>query len=72
MPAVSWPRMSNDPRAPFPNAPLTPCTGVCRLDGHGYCLGCRRTMGEIARWGSMHDTERLHLMRVVLPTRKSP
>lgn len=28
-------------------------------------------MGEIARWGSMPDTERLYLMRVVLPTRKA-
>jgi predicted Fe-S protein YdhL (DUF1289 family) len=23
-----------------------------------YCLGCRRTLGEIARWGEMSDAER--------------
>jgi predicted Fe-S protein YdhL (DUF1289 family) len=23
-----------------------------------YCLGCRRTLGEIARWGEMTDLER--------------
>ncbi len=23
-----------------------------------YCLGCRRTLDEIARWGQMSDTER--------------
>ncbi|MGA0588329.1 DUF1289 domain-containing protein [Dyella sp. KRB-257] len=63
--------MSTDPRASFPQAPLTPCIGLCRLDGRGYCLGCQRSMGEIARWGSMPDTERLYLMRVVLPTRKA-
>ena len=22
-----------------------------------YCLGCRRTLGEIARWGQMSDEE---------------
>jgi predicted Fe-S protein YdhL (DUF1289 family) len=27
-------------------------------------------MGEIARWSSMPDTERLYLMRVVLPGRR--
>lgn len=62
--------MPNDPRASFSNAPPTPCTGVCRLDGRGYCMGCQRSIGEIARWGTMHDTERLYLMNVVLPTRK--
>ncbi|AND68678.1 hypothetical protein ATSB10_12240 [Dyella thiooxydans] len=43
---------------------------MCRLDGRGYCMGCQRSMGEIARWGTMHDTERMYLMNVVLPTRK--
>jgi predicted Fe-S protein YdhL (DUF1289 family) len=23
-----------------------------------YCRGCRRTLGEIARWGEMSDAER--------------
>ena len=23
-----------------------------------YCLGCQRTLGEIARWGEMADAER--------------
>jgi len=22
-----------------------------------YCLGCKRTLGEIARWGEMAETE---------------
>ena len=62
--------MPNDPRALFSDAPISPCTGVCRLDGRGYCMGCQRSMGEIARWGTMPDTERLYLMRVILPARK--
>lgn len=27
-----------------------------------YCLGCRRTLGEIARWGEMSDAERASVM----------
>ncbi len=29
----------------------SPCTGVCRIDpADGFCLGCRRTLDEIADW----------------------
>jgi len=51
-------------------AVLSPCVGVCRLDDLGLCVGCRRTTGEIARWGQMGDDERLRLMEVVLPMRE--
>ena len=27
-----------------------------------YCLGCRRTLGEIARWGEMSEAERKRVM----------
>jgi predicted Fe-S protein YdhL (DUF1289 family) len=27
-----------------------------------YCLGCKRTLGEIARWGEMSDTERASVL----------
>ncbi|TAN17638.1 MAG: DUF1289 domain-containing protein [Rhodanobacter sp.] len=53
-------------------SPLTPCIGICRLDAHGYCVGCRRTGEEIGRWRGMSDAERLRLMRDVLPLRPSP
>lgn len=37
----------------------SPCTKVCVMDAdHRYCLGCRRTIDEIARWGEMTDVER--------------
>lgn len=49
---------------------LTPCVGVCRLDDRGLCVGCRRSLGEIAAWRDLPDTERLHLMHDVLPARK--
>ncbi|HJU08318.1 MAG TPA: DUF1289 domain-containing protein [Rhodanobacteraceae bacterium] len=52
--------------------PLTPCIGICRLDERGYCIGCRRNLDEIARWGTMSDAERLRCMREVLPKRNDP
>ena len=50
--------------------PLSPCTGVCRLDTRGLCLGCLRTGDEIARWTRMSDAEKIWLMNEVLPLRE--
>lgn len=36
----------------------SPCVGVCTLDQHGQCMGCRRSADEIARWLTMSDNER--------------
>jgi predicted Fe-S protein YdhL (DUF1289 family) len=49
---------------------LSPCTGICRLDARGLCEGCLRTGDEIARWRSMSDGERHHLMDSILPLRE--
>jgi uncharacterized protein len=41
----------------------TPCTKICTIDPiSGLCLGCRRTLDEIARWGGMSDGERARVM----------
>lgn len=63
--------MSNAPN-PAETPPLSPCTGICRLDEHGYCVGCRRTGEEIGRWRAMSDSERLFVMQVILPGRERP
>jgi predicted Fe-S protein YdhL (DUF1289 family) len=52
--------------------PLSPCTGVCRLDTRGLCMGCLRTGDEIARWTRMSDAEKIRLMDEVLPLREGP
>ena len=37
----------------------SPCVKVCQMDPRrGLCLGCKRTLDEIARWGGMTDAER--------------
>ena len=41
----------------------SPCNKVCVMDADDrYCLGCRRTLGEIARWGEMSEAERGEVM----------
>jgi predicted Fe-S protein YdhL (DUF1289 family) len=41
----------------------TPCIKVCEIDpASGLCRGCARTLDEIARWGTMSDTERRRVM----------
>jgi len=47
----------------------TPCVKVCVVDGQtGNCLGCGRTLGEIARWARFSDDERDRVM-AALPAR---
>ena len=54
-----------------PKAIATPCIQVCMVDGQsGLCLGCFRTLPEIAGWSRFSDAERAQLM-AVLPDRKS-
>jgi predicted Fe-S protein YdhL (DUF1289 family) len=37
----------------------TPCTSVCTIDpASGLCIGCGRTLGEIADWAALSATER--------------
>ncbi|MDS0261241.1 DUF1289 domain-containing protein [Haloarcula sp. S1CR25-12] len=35
----------------------SPCTNVCAV-ADGVCVGCGRTVSEIASWRSMTDAER--------------
>ena len=46
-----------------PRAIATPCVMVCTVDGaSGLCLGCLRTLPEIATWSRMSDAERAKIM----------
>jgi hypothetical protein len=41
----------------------TPCVKICTLDArNGLCLGCGRTIDEIARWATMSASERSRVM----------
>ncbi|MTH62696.1 DUF1289 domain-containing protein [Paracoccus shanxieyensis] len=48
----------------------SPCVNICQIDpDSGLCIGCLRTLDEIARWGGMTDGERQAIMDR-LPERK--
>jgi uncharacterized protein len=41
----------------------TPCIKVCAVSGQtGLCMGCGRTLPEIARWAAMEEAERQAIM----------
>ena len=41
----------------------SPCIKVCQMDPQrGLCIGCGRTLDEIARWAQMSDRERERIM----------
>lgn len=40
-----------------PAGPASPCMNICVLDASRVCVGCRRTLDEIARWGRMSAAE---------------
>ena len=49
----------------------SPCVKICTLDARSaVCLGCRRTIDEIARWGAMSTAERARVM-AELPARRA-
>lgn len=47
----------------------TPCIKVCAVSGQtGLCIGCGRSLNEIARWASLSEAERQTIM-AALPAR---
>jgi predicted Fe-S protein YdhL (DUF1289 family) len=49
----------------------SPCTSVCRMDdASGLCVGCARTLDEIASWSVLDDDARRAIV-AALPARKA-
>jgi len=53
---AKWERLSHS-RHPghtysMTDAPPSPCINLCKVEG-GVCVGCGRTLGEIAAWPSL-------------------
>jgi predicted Fe-S protein YdhL (DUF1289 family) len=48
----------------------SPCTKICTIDPRSkLCLGCGRTLTEIAEWASLPESARLRIM-AALPARR--
>ena len=51
----------------------SPCNKVCQLDPKsGLCIGCSRTLEEIARWAEMSDAERERVIAELKNRGQSP
>ena len=58
-------------RPPPPPSVASPCIGICRMDeASGYCIGCARTLDEIASWSSTGDGARRAVWKL-LPARRA-
>ena len=63
--------MPDTPAPAPPRSIASACDMVCTVDGaSGLCLGCLRTLQEIATWSRMTDEGRAAVM-AELPGRKS-
>ena len=46
-----------------PLAIATPCVKLCIVDGEsGLCLGCYRTLSEVAAWSGLTEARRASIM----------
>jgi predicted Fe-S protein YdhL (DUF1289 family) len=54
----------------------SPCIDVCIVDGQSsLCIGCGRTLAEIASWGGLSEAERRKIMETLpirLQTTRTP
>jgi predicted Fe-S protein YdhL (DUF1289 family) len=50
--------------------PPSPCNRVCRIDpATGWCLGCSRTLAEIADWAMLSAGEKRALLAQIAERR---
>lgn len=65
--------MSKGAPDPREQEPASPCIGVCRLDeARRFCLGCGRTIDEIARWPHATPDERRAILARLRAARRRP
>jgi predicted Fe-S protein YdhL (DUF1289 family) len=45
-----------------PTPAPSPCIGICQLDAQQLCVGCRRTLDEIAEWPLATEARRREIL----------
>ena len=51
----------------------SPCINVCRLDETGAaCIGCRRTLTEIATWSGLTEKAKIEVMALIKTRETAP
>jgi uncharacterized protein len=44
----------------------SPCISICQMSPKtGLCIGCHRTIDEIANWSALSDDEKLGVLELV-------
>jgi len=59
-------------RPAFAGKVRSPCISICRIDpADGLCVGCQRTIDEIADWGAMTPARRVEVWRLIAERREA-
>ena len=68
---MSDPQVPSAPRRAAPSSGVpSPCNSICRIDSAtGWCLGCARTLPEIAAWAGLDDPGKRQVW-ALLPARR--
>lgn len=62
--------MSGAPQRSAAAGVPSPCNSICRIDeATGWCLGCARTLPEIAAWAGLDDVSKRQVW-ALLPERQ--
>ena len=41
----------------------SPCVAICKIDYEsGYCIGCNRSLEEIANWSNLDDAKKKKIL----------
>lgn len=57
-------------RPAFAGKVRSPCISICRIDpADSLCVGCQRTIDEIADWGAMTPAQRVDVWRLIAERR---
>lgn len=64
------------PDSSQPEDDASPCVGICRIDGtqvdgEAICVGCYRSLREIAEWTLVSDRQRIEFNRNAQQRRRS-
>lgn len=46
----------------MPNAPQSPCIGLCQLDASRVCLGCGRHIDEVVEWAFVDEARKQEIL----------
>lgn len=56
----------------MPDEVVSPCQQICQLDPQtGYCIGCLRTLNEIADWLEMSNEEKRAVLEKINERKKA-